>query len=139
MALTVAWSWDTSWLWARDSLDRWERPGIDDSGTAPGAPHAFLTAAAGADLVMAACNLARDVAVLCGAEGGAQGQGGYVPFPEKPYRLVSVIPVDMFPQTYHVESVVVLDRDPHAVDWASDRPAVQATFRSGHMTHRAGI
>ena len=21
MALTVAWSWDTSWLWARDSLD----------------------------------------------------------------------------------------------------------------------
>ena len=26
MALTVAWSWDTSWLWARDSLDRWERP-----------------------------------------------------------------------------------------------------------------
>ena len=35
--------------------------------------------------------------------------------------------------------LVVLDRDPHAVDWASDRPAVQATFRSGHMTHRAGI
>ena len=26
MALTVAWSWDTSWVWALDSLDLCERP-----------------------------------------------------------------------------------------------------------------
>lgn len=49
-------------------------------------------------LVYVSCNpasLARDAKALCG---------------ESAYRLGEVQPVDLFPQTYHVESVVALDR-----------------------------
>ncbi|HHV43398.1 MAG TPA: 23S rRNA (uracil(1939)-C(5))-methyltransferase RlmD, partial [Firmicutes bacterium] len=49
-------------------------------------------------LIYVSCNpasLARDLASLC--------QGGY--------RVQTVVPVDMFPQTCHVESVVLLSKD----------------------------
>jgi 23S rRNA (uracil1939-C5)-methyltransferase len=40
--------------------------------------------------------LARDIATLCG--------------PNNRYRLVAAQPVDMFPQTYHIETVALLAR-----------------------------
>ena len=45
--------------------------------------------------------LARDIATLCGnGNGGSTGR----------YRLVAAQPVDMFPQTYHIETVALLTR-----------------------------
>ena len=45
---------------------------------------------------------ARDIRALC-AEEESEGQG-------PPFRLVSAQPVDLYPQTPHVETVAVLDR-----------------------------
>lgn len=83
-------------------LGEWARP--DVVITDP--PRAGMHERAVADLlglnprriVYVSCNpasLARDAQMLCA--GGA-------------YRLASVVPVDLFPHTYHVESVAVLDR-----------------------------
>lgn len=55
-------------------------------------------------VVYVSCNAstqARDIALLCGGGGGGGGAA--------PYRLVSVQPCDLFPQTWHVETVAVLD------------------------------
>jgi len=55
-------------------------------------------------VVYASCNpatLARDLAVLTGAGGSDAG---------RPFRVVEVQPVDMFPQTVHVEAVAELRR-----------------------------
>ncbi len=72
-------------------------------------------------VVMISCNpstLARDAGMLCGSlitqENGlvknpaydGEGLGGY-------YKICSVTPFDMFPQTKHVETVVVLKRIAH--------------------------
>lgn len=56
-------------------------------------------------VVYVSCNadsLARDLGVLC----GGSGAGGLGP---SPFVLSSVTPVDMFPQTDHLEVVAVLD------------------------------
>lgn len=58
-------------------------------------------------IVYVSCNAstqARDVALLCGGgggNGGGSGGGGF--------RLVSIQAVDLYPQTWHVETVAVLD------------------------------
>ena len=33
--------------------------------------------------------------------------------------------------------LVVLDRDPHALDWSTERPSVRLTVHDGRVTHRA--
>lgn len=35
--------------------------------------------------------------------------------------------------------LVILDRDPHTVDWTSERPAVRATVHGGRVTHHARV
>ena len=35
--------------------------------------------------------------------------------------------------------LVILDRDPHAVDWMNEVPAVRATIHAGRVTHRSGV
>ena len=65
-------------------------------------------------IVYVSCNpatLARDLKVLCGgteAAGGGTGGEGMKAHPA--YRLVSAAPVDMFPHTAHVETVVLMSR-----------------------------
>lgn len=76
----------------------------------------FLRGTRARRLVYVSCNpptQARDLRLLCapvgggeGGEGGAAGAAGGVPF-----RLERVTPVDMFPQTSHIEAVAVLTRD----------------------------
>ena len=87
-------------------------------------------------LVYVSCNpstQARDIAALCAASSSSEdyekkeddeeelGSGSDDSDDEKvqegkPFRLVSVQPVDMYPQTTHVESVAVLERDPCMID-----------------------
>jgi len=58
----------------------------------------FITAEAPAKIVYVSCNpstLARDLKAIC--------LGGR-------YEVVKIVPVDMFPQTFHVETVVYLKR-----------------------------
>ncbi len=67
-----------------------------------------------AKIVYVSCNpatLARDLKVLCGgteAAGGGTGGEGMKAHPA--YRLVSAAPVDMFPHTAHVETVVLMSK-----------------------------
>jgi len=35
--------------------------------------------------------------------------------------------------------LVILDRDPHAVDWMNEVPAVRATIHAGRVTHGSGV
>ena len=66
-------------------------------------------AAANAQLLTDTCGermrlQARDLKALCAADWEGGGGGGGAPF-----RLLHVSPVDMFPQTAHIESVAVLE------------------------------
>lgn len=66
-------------------------------------------------VVLISCNpatLARDLGLLCGTLREADGQLIKSPAEESGafYKIVSVTPFDMFPQTKHVESVVCLTR-----------------------------
>lgn len=54
---------------------------------------------------------ARDVALLSRGEGeGALPGETEGKLKGRPFKLVSVQPVDMFPQTFHVECVVAMER-----------------------------
>ncbi len=56
---------------------------------------------------------ARIVYVSCAPEALARDLARFLHRDEAPaYRLATVVPIDMFPHTPHVETVVVLDRDP---------------------------
>lgn len=74
------------------------RPGLEAEAVA------FLRGCGARRLVYVSCNpasQARDIKALCSTDLGASGQA---------YRLVSVQPVDMYPQTPHVETIAVLER-----------------------------
>jgi 23S rRNA (uracil1939-C5)-methyltransferase len=84
------------------TLDGFERMLIDPprAGLSPGTLRAIADAAP-QTLIYVSCNpstLARDVKDLA----------------ERGYRLTSATPVDLFPQTWHVETVAKLSRQPHS-------------------------
>lgn len=56
------------------------------------------------------CRARRVVYVSCNPATQARDLAKLVNGPDAPFDLVSVTPVDMFPNTDHVETVVVLDR-----------------------------
>lgn len=65
-------------------------------------------------IVMISCNpatLARDVGILTGALVDRDGALVKAEQPAGSYRLITVEPFDMFPQTKHVETMVVLRRN----------------------------
>lgn len=66
-------------------------------------------ASCGADkIILISCNpatLARDTGIILGSEKGFKREE-----PSSPYKILSVTPFDMFPQTRHVETLVCLEK-----------------------------
>lgn len=81
---------------------------------------AYLRSCGARRVVYVSCNAstqARDIKMLCAppapeADSSGEGPGADVGSAQCTYRLVSVQPVDMYPQTWHVETVAVLDAVP---------------------------
>ena len=68
----------------------------------------------GADkIILVSCNpatLARDLGLLVGTLQECDGQLVKCAAPQSEYEIASITPFDMFPQTRHVETLVVLNR-----------------------------
>ena len=64
-------------------------------------------------VILISCNaatLARDLGILTGALTEQGGELVKSERPASPYEIISITPFDMFPQTPHVETLVVLER-----------------------------